>query len=122
MMEDYWSSCTDSYVGGIECKYTIPVEQLEIPPEHLNIRGLEEKIIVSTLQFYLEMLDPDKKMTLCAMPQNMDKMPADLDEVKNRKFWMVNGQHSVEACKRMAKIPGAQQKYEKFKAWDCFVV
>ena len=30
--EDYWTSCTDSYVGGVEKTYQISIDQLETPP------------------------------------------------------------------------------------------
>ena len=35
---------------------------------------------------------------------------------------MINGQHSVEAAKRMKDLPGMEAKYDKFKTWNCFVV
>ena len=35
--EDYWTSYTDSYVGGVEKTYQILINQSEIPPKHLNV-------------------------------------------------------------------------------------
>jgi hypothetical protein len=120
--EEFWASCTDSYVFGQDKTFPIPIENLETPPAHLNIRGLEEKMVISCLNFFLEMPDPDKKNTLCAMPQNLLSKPLHFSEVKDGKFWMVNGQHSVEASHRMQKLPGTEKRAAKFKEWDCYIV
>ena len=69
--EEYWSSCTNSYINKVDEIHEISINQLEAPPAELNVRCLEEKGIRSALKFYLEMPDPRNKMTLCAMPQNL---------------------------------------------------
>ena len=69
--EEYWSSCTDSYITKVDKIHEILIDQLEAPLVELNVRCLEEKGIRSALKFYLEMLDLRNKMTLCAMPQNL---------------------------------------------------
>ena len=120
--EDYWTSCESSYVEGREKKFVIPIDRLETPPENLNIRGFEEKGVISALNFFLNMPDPDKKLTLCAMPQNLTECPKSFKEVESGKFWMINGQHSVEASKRMRDMSKAQDRFAKFKEWECFVV
>ena len=84
--EDYWISCTDLYFGGVEKMYQILIDQLETPLEHLNVWCIEEKGILSALKYYLEMPDPSKKMTLCAMPQDLLQMPKSFEEVASGKL------------------------------------
>ena len=120
--EEYWSSCTNSYITKVDEIHEISIDQLEAPPAELNVRCLEEKEIRSALKFYLEMPDPRNKMTLCAMPQNLTDRPTDFKDIAEGKFWMINGQHSVEAAKRMKDLPGMEAKYDKFKTWNCYVV
>lgn len=74
------------------------------------------------LKYYLEMPVPSKKMTLCAMPQDLLQMPKSFEEVALGKIWMINGQHSIEASKRMKTFLGAEEKAKKFQIWDCYVV
>ena len=74
------------------------------------------------LHYFLEMPDLDKKMTLCAMPKDLTKRPLTFNDIKQGKFWMINGQHSVEASKRMKNVVGVEKKYEMFKEWECFIV
>ena len=120
--EGYWAECTDSYIFGIATKFKISIDQLETPPENLNIRGLEEAGVKKTMNYLLEMPDPDKKMTLCAMPINVKEKPSSFDVIKDGKFYMINGQHSVEASKRMQRLSTLKEKAKKFKEWDCFIV
>ena len=120
--EEYWSSYTNLYVFGQGTKFKIPIEQLEIPPETLNIRALEERGVNKCLHYFLEMPDPDKKMTLCAMPQGLKEKPQSFNDIKSCKFWMVNGQHKVKASKRMKNLFIAEKKFENFKEWECFIV
>ena len=64
------------------------------------------------------MPDPNK-MTLCAMPQDLLQMPKSFEEIVSGKFWMINGQLSVKASKRMRTVPRAEEKAKKFQTWDC---
>ena len=120
--EGYWAECKDSYIFGIATKFKISIDQLETPPENLNIRGLEEAGVKKTMNYLLEMPDPDKKMTLCAMPINVKEKPSSFDVIKDGKFYMINGQHSVEASKKMQHLSTLKEKAKKFKEWDCFIV
>ena len=113
--EEYWSSCIDSYVFRQGTKFKIPIEQLETPLETLNIRALEERGVNKCLHYFLEMPDPDKKMTLCAMPQGLKEKPQSFNDIKSCKFWMVNGQHSMEASKRMKNLFGTEKKFENLR-------
>ena len=120
--KEYWSSCTDSYIFGISKKFEIHVDQLQSSPKTHNVCCLEERGVTAILNFFLEMPDPDQKMTLCAMPQNLSETPTKFEDIKAGKFWMINGQHSVAATKRMKTLDGAEEKYKRFKQWDCFIV
>jgi len=83
---------------------------------------LEGKGVVFALKYYLEMPDSNKKMTMCAMPKDLHQMPKNFEKVVAGKFWMVNGQHNVEASRRMRTVPRAEEKAKKFQTWDCYVV
>ena len=66
---DYWSMCTGSYIPDIGYKFELPIKKLETPSQNLNVRELEEHGMMKTLNYLLNMPDPDKKLTLCAYPQ-----------------------------------------------------
>jgi hypothetical protein len=121
--ERYWAECTDSYMWGIEKSYPISIDQLETPPADLNVRSMEDKLVESILHYLVEMPDKDKKLTLCAMPKGLSEKPKSWEDIQNGQFWMINGQHSVEASKRMRGRPGISTKVlKKFQTWDCFIV
>jgi len=50
--EDYQMSYTNSYVFGITKKFVIPIKQLEILVKTLNIRALEEKEVIASLNSF----------------------------------------------------------------------
>lgn len=72
-------------------KYVIPIEQLETPPKHLNIWGLEELGVKKALNYLLNMPGPNMKMTLCIMPKDVTEKPKKFDKVKDGQLWFVNG-------------------------------
>ena len=120
--ERYWAECTSSYIGGVETSYPISIDQLETPPADLNVRSLEDKMVEVIMHYLVEMPDKDKKLTLCAMPKNLTEMPKCWEDIRNGQFWMINGQHSVEASKRMRGRPGITKGPKEVRNWDCFIV
>ena len=120
--KEYWSVCTDSYVFGLGAKFKIPIEQMVSLPETLNIQALEERWVNKCLDYFLEMPNPHKKMTLYLMPHGLTKRPRLFNDIKSYKFWMMNKQHSVEASKRMKNMAGVEKKFENFKKWEYFIV
>jgi len=49
------------------------------------------------------------------MPANLKERPKDFKALKAQKFWMVNGQYSIEVSKRMKDLLGIEEKFEKFQ-------
>jgi hypothetical protein len=120
--EKYWAECTDSYIFGIETSYEISIDQLQTPPADLNIRSLEDGLLKHTLHYLLEMPDQNKKLTLCPMPIGLTEKPTSWEEIKDGQFYMINGQHSVEASKIMRTMSISEKMKKKFAKWDCFIV
>ena len=71
--------------------------------------------------YFLNMLDRTAKQTLCVMPQ-CDRKPTSWDEVKERRFWIINGQHSVVASQVNLDDGHTRGRYSSFWKWSCFIV
>jgi len=82
-----------------------------MPPKNLNVWSLEEKRVLLTLKYLFEMRNLDKKITLCAILQNLKSKPLDYSDVMVGKFLMDNGQHSIKVSKKMKDIPNAEKKF-----------
>ena len=67
------------------------------------------------------MSDRTTRQTLCIMPQTQEK-PTSFRDIEDRNFWIINGQHSVEASKTMQGMDVPQSTREFFQKWNCFIV
>ena len=74
-----------------------------------------------TLNFLVHMPDHSVKQTLCVMPDTTEK-PIDWDEIKNGKFFIINGQHNVAASQKMKETGLPETITKPFPNWSCFIV
>ena len=58
------------------------------------------------------------------MKKNNRQQPKSWDEVKDRQFYIINGQHSVEASKMMMEEGNgvSEEVRNHFRTWNCFIV
>ena len=92
----FWMECQGSYIFEMDEKREVSIDQLDLVPIDWTIRAYEERGMEKMQNYFLNMLDQTARQTLCVMPQ-CDKKPTSWDEVKDGRFWIINGQHSVAA-------------------------
>ena len=70
------------------------------------------------------MSDRSTRQTLCMMPVGFNEKPTEWKDIEKGKFFIINGQHSVEASKWMMDDTNKVDKEERehFQKWKCFVV
>ena len=70
------------------------------------------------------MLDKSMRQTLCVMPVDFNEKPTKWKDVEKGNFFIINGQHSIEASKWMMDDANKVDKEERenFRKWKCFVV
>ena len=71
--------------------------------------------------YFLNMPDQTARQTLCIMPQS-DRRPTSWDEVKDGRFCIINGQHSVAASQSMQMMDVPEAVKTAFWKWNCFIV
>ena len=76
------------------------IDQLDRAPEDWTVRAYEEHGMQKLRHFLINMPDKTTKQTLCIMPQTQEK-PTSFRDIEDGNFWIINGQHSVEASKTM---------------------
>ena len=72
------------------------IDQLDFAPLDWTIRAYEERGMEQMHHYFLNMPDQSAKQTICVMPQSAER-PTTWDEIKEGRFWIINGQHSVAA-------------------------
>lgn len=113
----------DLYVVGTKETYTIPIEHLYTTPADLNVRNVEQHKMESTMHFLIKMSNKDKKSTDCVFTKDKLIKPQAWKEIMNEEFYMVNGQHCMEASKQMQDKQDVDEKIRKFfNSCEYFVV
>ena len=74
-----------------------------------------------TLLFLCQMPDLSVKQTLCVMPAT-DKKPTDWEEIKDGKFFIINGQYNVAVSQKMQAMDLPEKIVKPFLNWNCFIV
>ena len=97
----FWTTCKDAYVFGIGDKKEIDISQLIEAPSTFNIRSKQANIVEDMVNYLLNIPDMSTKQTLCVMPVGLSVKPTEWEEIKDGDFYIINGQHSVEASKFM---------------------
>ena len=120
----FWTTYEDAYVFGIGDKKEIDISQLIEAPSTFNIRSKQENIVEDMVNYLLNIPDKSTKQTLCVMPVGLSVKPTEWEEIKDRDFYIINRQHSVEASKFMFDDTNNVDKDERenFRQWNCFIV
>ena len=71
--------------------------------------------------YFLNMLDQTAKQTICVMPQSAER-PTTWDEIKEGRFWIINGQHSVAASQSIQGMDVPNSVKTAFQTWNSFIV
>lgn len=122
--KNFWTECTECYVlDKVDDKVQISIDKLERAPDTWTIRAFEEKGMNNLKHYYLELPDKNNRQTICVMPKGLTSRPKSWDDIKDGDFLIINGQHSVEASKRIQKDNSVEPTVKEiFKTWNAFVV
>ena len=120
----FWTTCEDAYVFGIGDKKEIDICQLIVAPSTFNIRSKQANIVEDMVNYLLNIPDKSTKQMLCVIPIGLREKPIDWEEIKDRNFYIINGQHSVEASKFIFDDTNNvdPEEREHFRKWNCFIV
>lgn len=68
-LRNIWSTCRDAFLYGVDMKFNIPIDRLDVASPNLSIRVLEENILEGMMHYLLHVPDRSTKQTLCIMPK-----------------------------------------------------
>ena len=99
----FWSECEGAYMFGVDEKKNLSIERLVPAPVEYNIRSKEKKLVNAMVVYLLNLPDRKSRQTLCFMPKDRISKPTSWEEIKDEEFYIINGQHSVAANKKITK-------------------
>ena len=122
--KSFWKTCEDAYLFKLDDKKEIDISQLVEPPTTFNIRSKENQIVKELVNWLMNMPDKSMRQTLCVMPVGFNEKSTEWKDIEKGNFFIINGQHSVEASKWMMDNANKVDKEERehFRKWKCFVV
>jgi hypothetical protein len=105
IQKEFWDTCTSSFLFGMQT-FKVDIAQCMIAKDKYIIRKIEAKIVKSMKAELLQMGDINQRQKICLTSvdaqENLLRMkPKDWNEIKNNKFMIVNGQHSIAASKEL---------------------
>lgn len=128
LQTDFETKYKDSFLYGKAPK-EIPITQLFKAKDNWVVRNLEREIIDSLKDYLITLGDIRQRQTIVVTPvdQNdnlLPRCPSSWEEIKDGKFALIDGQHSVAASREIVAEAGDDSKTrkEQLSSWFAYVV
>ena len=123
----FTTKCSDCFFMGRDFKFDVNISQCHLAPPEKCVRAKEDKYVDWIIAQIVGEQFKDDRQTIVVMPQCLSKMPTpDMwEDLKKGDFWLIDGQHSVEAAKKIQLMHNWNDPYgqkEKLKVWKALVV
>lgn len=107
---------------GHEVSYPVNIKQLDIAPDRWIIWTIEPSGVKKAMNYLTSVPNIRSRQTISIMPQGLKEKPKSWEEIKNGKFWIINGQHSVKASKNLQKTDLDQDRKVAIQTWNAWIV
>ena len=107
--------------------FLVYISQCEIAHDEYIIRKLESEIVKSVKAELVQMGDINQRQKICLTPINkhwrlLQSKPKDWNEIKNKKFMIINELHSIAMLKELQLEGCGEDKWEALQKWDAYIV
>jgi hypothetical protein len=98
-----------------------------IAKDEYIIQKIEVEIVKSVKVELLQMGDINQRQKICLTPVDaqgnlLRTKPKDWSEIKNNKFMIINGQHSIAASKELQLEGCGEERCCALEKWDAIIV
>jgi hypothetical protein len=88
---------------------------------------METEIVKSVKAELFQMGDINQRQKICLTPIDeyrrlLQTKPKDWNEIKNKKFMIINGQHSIAASKELQFEGCGEDRRQALQKWDAYIV
>lgn len=123
----FWTQNEDAFVFGKTWTFEVDISQCEDAPEASMVVRPREESGVKCLIKYFRLAGSVNKQTICVMPKNCKTKPKIENwkmDLKSGEFYIINGQHSIEASKRLVADRSYKDENRKneVQTWTSFLV
>ena len=108
-------------------KFDVDISQCHDAPAEKCVRAKEEAYVNWIVTQIMSDTFKEDRQTIVVMPQGLQRMPTpDMwENIKKGDFWLIDGQHSVAAAKKiqtMVDWMDPTNQKERLKTWKALVV
>ena len=127
IVDTFTEKCSHCFFMGREFKFDVNIAQCHLAPPEKCVRAKEDEYVEQIIQAMTSEQYKDDRQTIVVMPQGLKTMPtAEMwPQIKDGDFWLIDGQHSVEAAKKIqlrTDWADPNNLKEKLKCWKALVV
>lgn len=124
--KEFWEACKSSFIFGQQ-SYTVDISQCLPANDQYIIRKMEGEILKSVKKELVQMGDINQRQKICITPVDAEgklltAKPKDWNEIKNKKFMVINGQHSIAASKELQVDGCGEDRRRELEKWEAIVV
>lgn len=125
--DTFETKCLHCFFMGRDFKFEVNISQCHLAPPEKCVRAKEDMYVEWVIQRMVGDQFKKDKQTLVLMPQGYKTMPTpDMwPTIAKGDFWLIDGQHSVEAAKQLqvrTDIVDKNNIKESLKVWNALVV
>lgn len=123
--EAYEAKIAEVFFMGREYKFPVDIAQCHLAPPEKCVRAMEEDYVKWIVTKMIAGAWKGDKQTIVLMPQGLKKKPTpdQWPNISQGDFWIIDGQHSIQASKNIQLDDDVPQKVkDRVKTWEALVV
>ena len=125
--DTFSAKCLDCFFMGRDFKFDVNISQCHLAPPEKCVRAKEDDYVEWIITQIRGEQFKDDRQTIVVMPQGLKRKPTPemWPTIEKGDFWLIDGQHSVEASKKIqtrTDWADPNNQKEKLKVWKAMVV
>ena len=126
IQQKFWAKHEECFLNNFGT-IKIHTQQCIIAKDEYVIRTLQRDIVDAVKNELIQLIDVKQRQKVCLTPidlkhQLLKKKPEKWDDIKNGRFMIINGQHSITASQELQQGGCREERREKLQTWDAFIV
>jgi hypothetical protein len=126
IQRQFWAEHKDCFL--LERGTTsVDIKQCIVASDQYVIRTLQRDIVDAVKNELIQLIDVSQRQKLCLTPIDtkgnlLKKKPSSWEEIKNGRFMIINGQHSITASKELQRAGCGEARKVELQNWDAYIV
>lgn len=126
IQKEFWDTHKNCFLLDMETK-EVHIDQCILAKDQYVIRTLQKDMINGVARELVQMIDVKQRQKICLTPVDakgrlLKQKPTNWDEIKDGKFMIINGQHSVWASKQLQQGGCGEVRQKQLRTWSAYII